>query len=96
MVSQYQYDRPLSTSTLILAAKLAPLQSASGQPVRNQSTRIPNVAGNKRGQAVSVHADPPRRHRQTTLRPSVDGYLLTEKERSNKRKTGADERRDNV
>ena len=72
-----KYDpAKLSTSTLILAAKLENLsdQPAVGQFVIGQTKVIPNVAGSyKRGQAVGVYMQVYNAGiDQTTLRPSVD------------------------
>ena len=72
-----KYDpAKLSTSTLILAAKLESLsdQPAVGQFVIGQTKVIPNVAGSyKRGQAVGVYMQVYNAGiDQTTLRPSVD------------------------
>jgi GWxTD domain-containing protein len=72
-----KYDpAKLSTSTLILAAKLESLadQPAVGQFVIGQTKVIPNVSGSyKRGQAVGVYMQVYNAGiDQTTLRPSVD------------------------
>ena len=72
-----KYDpAKLSTSTLILAAKLESLgdQPAVGQFVIGQTKVIPNVSGTyKRGQAVGVYMQVYNAGiDQTTLRPSVD------------------------
>ena len=72
-----KYDpAKLSTSTLILAAKLESLsdQPAVGQFVIGQAKVIPNVSGSyKRGQAVGVYMQVYNAGiDQTTLRPSVD------------------------
>ena len=72
-----RYDpAKLSTSTLILAAKLESLadQPAVGQFVIGQTKVIPNVSGSyKRGQAVGVYMQVYNAGiDQTTLRPSVD------------------------
>ncbi|MGI8917618.1 MAG: GWxTD domain-containing protein [Pyrinomonadaceae bacterium] len=72
-----KYDpAKLSTSTLILAARLENLsdQPAVGQFVIGQTKVIPNVAGSyKRGQAVGVYMQVYNAGiDQTTLRPSVD------------------------
>jgi GWxTD domain-containing protein len=72
-----KYDpAKLSTSTLILAAKLESLsdQPAVGQFVIGHTKVIPNVAGSyKRGQAVGVYMQVYNAGiDQTTLRPSVD------------------------
>ncbi|HVQ38457.1 MAG TPA: hypothetical protein VMS31_13035, partial [Pyrinomonadaceae bacterium] len=78
-----KYDsQKLSTSTLVLAAKLESLvdQPAVGQFVIGQQKVIPNVAGiYKRGQPVGVYLQVYNAGiDQTTLRPSVDvEYLLT-------------------
>jgi GWxTD domain-containing protein len=72
-----RYDpAKLSTSTLILAAKLQSLvdQPAVGQFVIGQTKVIPNVSGNyHRGQPVGVYMQVYNAGiDQTTLRPSVD------------------------
>ncbi len=72
-----KYDpAKLSTSTLILAAKLESLadQPAVGQFVIGQTKVIPNVSGSyKRGQSVGVYMQVYNAGiDQTTLRPSVD------------------------
>ena len=72
-----KYDpAKLSTSTLILAAKLESLgdQPAVGQFVIGQSKVIPNVSGSyKRGHPVGVYMQVYNAGiDQTTLRPSVD------------------------
>jgi hypothetical protein len=72
-----KYDpAKLSTSTLILAAKLESLadQPAVGQFVIGQTKVIPNVSGSyKRGQAVGIYLQVYNAGiDQTTLRPSVD------------------------
>jgi GWxTD domain-containing protein len=72
-----KYDpAKLSTSTLILAAKLESLadQPAVGQFVIGQTKVIPNVSGTyKRGQSVGVYMQVYNAGiDQTTLRPSVD------------------------
>ena len=72
-----RYDpAKLSTSTLILAAKLESLadQPAVGQFVIGQTKVIPNVSGSyKRGQPVGVYMQVYNAGiDQTTLRPSVD------------------------
>ena len=72
-----KYDtQKLSTSTLILAAKLESLadQPAVGQFVIGQTKVIPNVSGTyKRGQTVGVYMQVYNAGiDQTTLRPSVD------------------------
>src|SRR4026209_423401 len=72
-----RYDpAKLSTSTLILAAKLQSLvdQPAVGQFVIGQTKVIPNVSGSyKRGQSVGVYMQVYNAGiDQTTLRPSVD------------------------
>ncbi|MDQ3473124.1 MAG: GWxTD domain-containing protein [Acidobacteriota bacterium] len=72
-----KYDpAKLSTSTLILAARLENLsdQPAVGQFVIGQTKVIPNVAGSyKRGQPVGVYMQVYNAGiDQTTLRPSVD------------------------
>lgn len=72
-----KYDpAKLSTSTLILAAKLESLgdQPAVGQFVIGQTKVIPNVSGSyRRGQAVGVYMQVYNAGiDQTTLRPSVD------------------------
>ena len=72
-----KYDpAKLSTSTLILAARLENLsnQPAVGQFVIGQTKVIPNVAGSyKRGQAVGVYMQVYNAGiDQTPLRPSVD------------------------
>ena len=72
-----KYDpAKLSTSTLILAAKLESLadQPAVGQFVIGSTKVIPNVSGSyKRGQAVGVYMQVYNAGiDQTTLRPSVD------------------------
>jgi hypothetical protein len=78
-----KYDSAkLSTSTLVLAAKLESLanQPAVGQFVIGQQKVIPNVAGiYHRGQPVGVYMQVYNAGiDQTTLRPSVDvEYVLT-------------------
>jgi GWxTD domain-containing protein len=78
-----KYDsQKLSTSTLVLAAKLESLvdQPAVGQFVIGQQKVIPNVAGiYRRGQPVGVYLQVYNAGiDQTTLRPSVDvDYVLT-------------------
>jgi GWxTD domain-containing protein len=78
-----KYDsQKLSTSTLVLAAKLESLvdQPAVGQFVIGQQKVIPNVAGiYRRGQPVGVYLQVYNAGiDQTTLRPSVDvEYQLT-------------------
>lgn len=78
-----KYDaQKLSTSTLVLAAKLESLadQPAVGQFVIGQQKVIPNVAGiYRRGQPVGVYLQVYNAGiDQTTLRPSVDvEYLLS-------------------
>src|SRR6266403_1620025 len=72
-----KYDQAkLSTSTLVLAAKLESLvdQPAVGQFVIGQTKVIPNVAGvYRRGQPVGVYLQVYNAGiDQTTLRPSVD------------------------
>jgi GWxTD domain-containing protein len=72
-----KYDpQKLSTSTLVLAAKLESLvnQPAVGQFVIGQTKVIPNVSGvYRRGQAVGVYLQVYNAGvDQTTLRPSVD------------------------
>jgi len=72
-----KYDpQKLSTSTLVLAAKLESLgdQPAVGQFVIGQTKVIPNVSGNyKRGEPVGVYMQVYNAGiDQTTLRPSVD------------------------
>jgi GWxTD domain-containing protein len=72
-----KYDpAKLSTSTLILAAKLESLadQPAVGQFVIGQTKVIPNVSGSyKRGQPVGIYMQVYNAGiDQTTLRPSVD------------------------
>ncbi len=72
-----KYDpAKLSTSTLVLAARLENLsdQPAVGQFVIGQTKVIPNVSGSyKRGQAVGVYMQVYNAGiDQTTLRPSVD------------------------
>jgi len=72
-----RYDaQKLSTSTLILAAKLESLidQPAVGQFVIGQTKVIPNVSGTyRRGQPVGVYMQVYNAGiDQTTLRPSVD------------------------
>ena len=74
-VPKYEAQK-LSTSTLILAAKLESLvdQPAVGQFVIGQTKVIPNVSGTyKRGQTVGVYMQVYNAGiDQTTLRPSVD------------------------
>ena len=78
-----KYDsQKLSTSTLVLAAKLENLsnQPAVGQFVIGQQKVIPNVAGiYRRGQPVGVYLQVYNAGiDQTTLRPSVDvDYVLS-------------------
>ena len=78
-----KYDpQKLSTSTLVLAAKLESLgnQPAVGQFVIGQQKVIPNVAGiYRRGQPVGVYLQVYNAGiDQTTLRPSVDvDYVLS-------------------
>jgi GWxTD domain-containing protein len=78
-----RYDpQKLSTSTLVLAAKLESLvnQPAVGQFVIGQQKVIPNVAGiYRRGQPVGVYLQVYNAGiDQTTLRPSVDvDYVLS-------------------
>jgi GWxTD domain-containing protein len=78
-----KYDsQKLSTSTLVLAARLESLanQPAVGQFVIGQQKVIPNVAGiYRRGNPVGVYLQVYNAGiDQTTLRPSVDvEYLLT-------------------
>jgi hypothetical protein len=78
-----RYDQAkLSTSTLVLAAKLESLtnQPAVGQFVIGTTKVIPNVAGiYHKGQAVGVYLQIYNAGiDQTTLRPSVDvEYVLT-------------------
>jgi GWxTD domain-containing protein len=78
-----RYDaQKLSTSTLVLAAKLESLidQPAVGQFVIGQQKVIPNVSGiYQRGQPVGVYLQVYNAGiDQTTLRPSVDvEYVLT-------------------
>jgi hypothetical protein len=78
-----KYDpQKLSTSTLVLAAKLESLidQPAVGQFVIGQTKVIPNVSGiYHRGQPVGVYMQVYNAGiDQTTLRPSVDvDYVLT-------------------
>ncbi|MEP6913343.1 MAG: hypothetical protein ABI923_11340, partial [bacterium] len=78
-----RYDpQKLSTSTLVLAAKLENLgnQPAVGQFVIGQQKVIPNVAGiYRRGQPVGVYLQVYNAGiDQTTLRPSVDvDYVLS-------------------
>ena len=78
-----RYDpHKLSTSTLVLAAKLESLvnQPAVGQFVIGQQKVIPNVAGiYRRGQPVGVYLQVYNAGiDQTTLRPSVDvDYVLS-------------------
>jgi len=78
-----KYDsQKLSTSTLVLAAKLESLadRPAVGQFVIGQQKVIPNVAGiYRRGQPVGVYLQVYNAGiDQTTLRPSVDvEYLLS-------------------
>ncbi|MBC8032218.1 MAG: GWxTD domain-containing protein [Pyrinomonadaceae bacterium] len=78
-----KYDpQKLSTSTLVLAAKLESLvdQPAVGQFVIGQSKVIPNVSGvYRRGQPVGVYMQVYNAGiDQTTLRPAVDAeYVLT-------------------
>ena len=78
-----KYDpQKLSTSTLVLAAKLENLnnQPAVGQFVIGQQKVIPNVAGiYRRGQSVGVYLQVYNAGiDQTTLRPSVDvDYVLS-------------------
>ena len=78
-----KYDAAkLSTSTLVLAAKLESLvnQPAVGQFVIGQTKVIPNVSGvYRRGQAVGVYMQVYNAGiDQTTLRPAVDvEYVLT-------------------
>lgn len=72
-----RYDpQKLSTSTLVLAAKLESLvdQAAVGQFVIGQTKVIPNVSGSyRRGQPVGVYLQVYNAGiDQTTLRPSVD------------------------
>ena len=72
-----KYDpQKLSTSTLVLAAKLESLvdQPAVGQFVIGQTKVIPNVSGTyRRGQPVGVYMQVYNAGvDQTTLRPSVD------------------------
>jgi len=72
-----KYDpQKLSTSTLVLAAKLESLgdQPAVGQFVIGQTKVIPNVSGNyRRGEPVGVYMQVYNAGiDQTTLRPSVD------------------------
>ena len=74
-VPKYEAQK-LSTSTLILAAKLESLidQPAVGQFVIGQTKVIPNVSGTyRRGQTVGVYMQVYNAGiDQTTLRPSVD------------------------
>ena len=78
-----KYDpQKLSTSTLVLAAKLETFvdQPAVGQFVIGQTKVIPNVSGiYRRGQPVGVYMQVYNAGiDQTTLRPSVDAeYVLT-------------------
>ncbi len=78
-----KYDpQKLSTSTLVLAAKLESLvdQPAVGQFVIGQTKVIPNVSGvYRRGQPVGVYMQVYNAGiDQTTLRPSVDAeYVLS-------------------
>lgn len=78
-----KYDpQKLSTSTMVLAAKLESLidQPAVGQFVIGQTKVIPNVSGvYRRGQAVGVYLQVYNAGiDQTTLRPSVDvEYVLS-------------------
>ncbi len=72
-----KYDpQKLSTSTLVLAAKLESMvdQAAVGQFVIGQTKVIPNVSGSyRRGQPVGVYLQVYNAGiDQTTLRPSVD------------------------
>jgi GWxTD domain-containing protein len=80
-VPRYDSEK-LSTSTLVLAAKLESLidQPAVGQFVIGQTKVIPNVSGvYRRGQPVGVYMQVYNAGiDQTTLRPSVDvEYVLT-------------------
>jgi GWxTD domain-containing protein len=80
-VPKYDSEK-LSTSTLVLAAKLESLvdQPAVGQFVIGQTKVIPNVSGvYRRGQPVGVYMQVYNAGiDQTTLRPSVDvEYVLT-------------------
>lgn len=80
-VPKYDSEK-LSTSTLVLAAKLESLidQPAVGQFVIGQTKVIPNVAGvYRRGQPVGIYMQVYNAGiDQTTLRPSVDvEYVLT-------------------
>jgi len=78
-----KYDpQKLSTSTLVLAARLESLvdQPAVGQFVIGQTKVIPNVSGvYRRGQSVGVYLQVYNAGiDQTTLRPSVDAeYVLS-------------------
>lgn len=78
-----KYDpQKLSTSTLVLAAKLESLvdQPAVGQFVIGQTKVIPNVSGvYRRGQPIGVYMQVYNAGiDQTTLRPSVDAeYVLS-------------------
>jgi GWxTD domain-containing protein len=78
-----RYDeKKLSTSTLILAAKLRPTdeRDIGGQFVIGSAKVIPNLNGNyKRGQEVGVYMQVYNAGiDQTTLRPAVDvEYILT-------------------
>jgi hypothetical protein len=81
-VPKYDHEK-LSTSTMILAAKLQSLvdQPAVGQFVIGTTKVIPNVSGvYKRGQPVGIYLQVYNAGiDQTTLRPSVDvEYVLSQ------------------